>query len=109
MIIYIDIDQTVCYSPDAPNYETSEPIIENIEKANQLFNEGHTVIYWTARGATTGIDWRQLTEKQFKKWGIKYNELKFGKPHYDVFIDDKNINTLDWDNEKIKNFKGISS
>jgi hypothetical protein len=37
------------------------------------------------------LDWREVTEKQFSKWGVKYHELKFGKPNYDLFIDDKNI------------------
>ena len=32
---------------------------------------------------------RDLTEKQLEKWGVKYHELLFGKPHADVFIDDK--------------------
>ena len=39
----------------------------------------------------SGLDWRDVTEKQFSKWGVKYHELKFGKPNYDLFIDDKNI------------------
>ena len=50
-------------------------------------------MYWTARGTTTGLDWRKVTEEQFLKWGVKYHELKFGKPNYDLFIDDKNINS----------------
>lgn len=98
MVIYIDIDETICHSPNVPDYTDSYPIIENIEKANQLYDQGHTIVYWTARGTKTGIDWRETTEQQFKMWGVKYHDLKFGKPNYDLFIDDKNINTLDWDN-----------
>lgn len=109
MIIYIDIDQTICHSPDAPHYQTSQPIIENINKANELYDQGHTIVYWTARGATTGIDWRELTEKQFKEWGVKFHDLKFGKPHYDIFIDDKNMNTRDWDNNLVTKSIGINS
>ena len=101
MVIYIDIDETICHSPNVPDYHTSFPIVENIEKANQLYDEGHTIVYWTARGTKTGIDWREQTEKQFKKWGVKYHDLKFGKPNYDVFIDDKNMNPNNWDNKTI--------
>jgi dTDP-glucose 4,6-dehydratase len=72
------------------------PIIENIKKANAYYDNGDTVIYWTARGSRTGINWRSLTERQFHDWGVKYHELKFGKPAYDLFIDDKAINTIDW-------------
>ena len=32
-----------------------------------------------------------FTKKQLKKWGVNYHKLIFGKPSYDVFIDDKNL------------------
>ena len=96
MEIYIDIDETICESPEDRNYNHAQPIVENINKANKLYDEGHTVVYWTARGTGSGIDWRETTEKQFEKWGVKYHKLKFGKPIYDLFIDDKNMNTGDW-------------
>ena len=32
-----------------------------------------------------------FTKKQLKKWGLSYDELIFGKPSYDIFIDDKNL------------------
>jgi hypothetical protein len=57
------------------------------------------VHFWTARGTVTGIDWRELTESQLDSWGVKYHSLIFGKPAYDLFIDDKNINSNDWLNE----------
>jgi hypothetical protein len=96
MVIFIDIDDTICKSPDKPNYLTSVPIIENIEKANKLYDEGHLIVYWTARGSGTGVDWSDVTRDQFKRWGVKYHDLRFGKPNYDLFIDDKNLNVLDW-------------
>ena len=97
MIIYIDIDETICTSPENRDYSLATPIVENIVKANNLYEEGNTITYWTARGTETGIDWREVTEGQFEKWGVKYHELKFGKPSYDLFIDDKNMNTEDWE------------
>jgi histidinol phosphatase-like enzyme len=96
MIIYIDIDETICNSPKNRDYADAEPIAENIDKANKLYDEGNTIVYWTARGTTTGIDWRKVTEKQFLEWGVQYHDLEFGKPNYDLFIDDKNMNTRDW-------------
>lgn len=104
MIIYIDIDDTICYSPDKPDYTNSIPNKDNIIKANELYDNGHTIIYWTARGSQTGIDWSEITLTQFKLWGVKFHDLKFGKPYYDIFIDDKNINTIDWNNNKIEEF-----
>jgi|TARA_Y100000310_G_C20585890_1_gene765385 hypothetical protein len=97
MMVYIDIDETICISPESRDYTKSIPIKENIEKANKLYDEGHTIIYWTARGSGTGIDWSKVTENQFQEWGVKCHGLKFGKPVYDLFIDDKNMNTRDWE------------
>jgi len=97
MKIYIDIDETICESPENRDYTKSIPIKENIEKANKLYKEGHIIIYWTARGSGTGLDWSKVTEKQFEDWGVKFHGLKFGKPVYDLFIDDKNMNTRDWE------------
>jgi len=92
-VIYIDIDETICKTFSDRNYANSVPYTYNIERCNKLYDEGHTIVYWTARGTETGTSWRKTTEEQFEKWGVKYHELKFGKPVYDLFIDDKNINS----------------
>lgn len=92
MVIYVDIDGTIAtITPDA-NYSNAQPIQENIDYVNGLYEKGHKIIYWTARGTETGIDWREVTVTQFKNWGVKYHGLEFGKPTYDLFIDDKAIN-----------------
>lgn len=95
MIIYIDIDQTICNS-DPHNYANAKPIYENIEKANLLYDIGHTIVYWTARGSATGRCWKDVTQWQLNEWGVKFHELKFEKPCYDLLIDDKAINVKDW-------------
>jgi hypothetical protein len=92
MLIYVDIDHTIC-NTSGTDYANSEPMFDRIKKINDLYDEGNTIVYWTARGSVTGIDHSELTKKQFKEWGVKYHELKFGKPPYDLFIDDKNINS----------------
>jgi hypothetical protein len=96
MIIYIDIDETICTTSESRDYRESKPIKKNIQKANNLYDDGNTIIYWTARGTTTGLDWESVTRDQFERWGVKFHDLKFGKPYYDLFIDDKNLNTDDW-------------
>ncbi len=93
MIYYVDIDETICNYKGERDYSLATPIRENIEKINKLYDEGHTIIYWTARGTVTGLDWHDLTGRQLKEWGAKYHEYKLGKPHYDVFICDKAFNT----------------
>ena len=101
MVIYIDIDETICGYKGKRDYPKAIPNIRNIVKANKLYDEGHTIVYWTARGAVTGIDWTELTKEQLDKWGAKHNELKLDKPFYDIFIDDKNINVKDWSTDLV--------
>lgn len=95
MKIYIDIDETICYYEGERDYEKAIPLKRNIEKANSLYDNGHEITYWTARGTVTGIDWREVTEKQFERWGVKYHKLMFGKPAYDLMIDDRTITNFD--------------
>ena len=94
MIIYVDIDETICEYPDGKRqYPLAQPIYKNIRKINELYDEGNTIIYWTARGSITRIDYEELTRLQLKDWGVKYHDVRLNKPHYDLFICDKAINT----------------
>jgi histidinol phosphatase-like enzyme len=94
MIIYVDIDETICITPEDRNYAKSIPIKQNIEKINKLYDDGNNIVYWTARGTLTGINWEQITKKQLSDWNVKYHSIKFGKPAYDLFICDKAVNSL---------------
>ncbi len=93
MIIRVDIDETICACDEnnIRSYETTKPIQSNIDKVNQLYDAGHTIIYWTARGSRTGINWYDFTKRQLDSWGVKYHELYCNKPYYDLFIEDKSI------------------
>ncbi len=87
--IYVDIDNTICLTIDS-DYEGSTPIYENIIKINKLFDDGHQITYYTARGSVTKIDWYSFTKKQLDDWGCKYHFLSTGKkPAYDLLICDK--------------------
>lgn len=92
MLIYVDIDDTICYyEPGKENsYSHARPVKEYIAKINKLYDEGNTIVYYTARGSKTGIDFYDLTEDQLEMWGCKYHELSVGeKPPYDLMICDK--------------------
>lgn len=93
MRIFVDIDDTICHSAIDGDYSTAQPDFARIGRINDLYVSGNTIIYWTARGTQTGIEWKDITERQLENWGVKYHELWFGKPVYDLFIDDKNINS----------------
>ena len=97
MKIYVDIDETICYYPNVRHYPDALPVKDRIEKINELFNEGNEITYYTARGATTGIDWYKVTFDQLAEWGCKYHHLSVGeKPHYDLLICDKAINSVEF-------------
>ena len=87
MKIYVDIDETICFYEGERHYPDAIPNMENIEKINKLYEEGHHIKYWTARGSVTGIDWLETTTNQLKDWGCKHHELSVGeKPDYDLLI-----------------------
>ena len=33
----------------------------------------------------------KITLSQLKKWNVNYNKLIFGKPSFDIYIDDKSL------------------
>ena len=96
MVIYVDIDETICKTPGNRDYSKSKPLKKNIKKINDLFDRGHTIVYWTARGSSSGKDHSRITKQQLYNWNAKYDELKMGKPMYDLFICDKAINSIDF-------------
>jgi hypothetical protein len=99
----VDIDGTICYNENS-KYEDSKPDTYRIVKLNKLFDDGHEIHYWTARGGNSGIDWTELTQQQLKDWGVKYTSIQMKKPVYDVWVDDRAINAKDFfDGFEIRN------
>jgi len=104
MIYCLDLDNTIC-STKSNNYSSSYPNDDMVTRINNLFDKGHYIKIFTARGMTTysgnvNLVYNNLfdfTSSQLKSWGVKYNELILGKPSFDFFIDDKNLS--------IENFK----
>ena len=98
VIYFIDIDGTICTDTKG-QYNKAEPYRDRIEKINNLYDAGHKVIYWTARGMTRGKGnihkayeyCYEITRNQLDEWGVKYHELRLGKPYYDILMDDKAI------------------
>lgn len=97
MNIYVDIDETICLTPDDRDYSKATPIVKNILKVNELFDAGNNITYWTARGTVTGINWYDLTYGQLVGWGCKFHKLVVGeKPAYDLLICDKAVNSEEY-------------
>ena len=95
MIYCFDIDGTLCTKTDG-DYPNARPFPERIAAVNALQDAGHVIKLFTARGSTTGIDWRAVTEEQMKEWNVQYDELILGKPEADLYIDDRCVNAEDW-------------
>ena len=90
MNIYVDIDETICFYDGIRDYINAIPDFENIKKISNLYDDGHIITFWTARGSVTGINWYDITKKQLEGWGCKYHHLSVGeKPPYDLLICDK--------------------
>lgn len=87
--ICCDIDGIIATKTLENNYELSKPLQNNIKIINKLYEKGHYIVLFTARGYKTGIDWSNTTKQQIEKWNVWYHELHFGKPDADVYIDDK--------------------
>ena len=85
----VDIDGTICTITEKNGYANAKPYGHRIEYFNHLYDQGHEIHYWTARGGSSGIDWTELTKLQLFDWNVKYTSLQLGKPSYDVWIDDK--------------------
>jgi hypothetical protein len=90
MIVYCDIDGTIC--THEKDYRDARPLQDKIDIMNRMHDEGKMVVYWTARGVGTGLDWSELTKNQLDSWGVKYHKIKLDKPLFDLFIDDRAIN-----------------
>lgn len=95
MIYCIDIDGTICRTLGA-DYQAAKPLSSRIAQINALFDRGHEIVYFTARGSVTGIDHTELTRAQLARWGARYSRLEMGKPAADVYIDDRGLRDDDF-------------
>jgi hypothetical protein len=94
-IYCFDVDNTLCFT-EGMDYKNSKPISSRIAKVNSLYQQGHTIKIFTARGSGSGIDWRELTTNQLDHWGLLYHELIMMKPAADFYIDDRAIKDSDF-------------
>lgn len=84
-----DIDGVIASIAPENDYNLSLPRERVIERIRQFHQNGYRIILFTARGTMTGIDWRRVTERQMREWQVPYDQLCFGKPAADYYIDDR--------------------
>jgi capsule biosynthesis phosphatase len=99
--ICFDLDNTLVTYPKIPNdYTSVEPVKKNINLLNYIKSFGHTIIIYTARRMKTHqgnvakclSDIGKITFDTLEKFNIYFDEIYFGKPYADVYIDDLALN-----------------
>jgi capsule biosynthesis phosphatase len=102
--VCFDLDNTLVSYPDVEgDYSTVRPIDKNIRMLKNLKQAGHEIIIHTARrmkthkgnSAKVVADIGRLTIDTMEKFGIEYDELYFGKPYADFYIDDLSVSAYD--------------
>tara|TARA_B100001093_G_scaffold158253_2_gene150754 strand:+ start:6709 stop:8571 length:1863 start_codon:yes stop_codon:yes gene_type:complete len=102
--ICFDLDNTlVTYPKISGDYNTVEPISKNIKYLKYLKKKGNTIIIYTARRMRTHqgnngkilADIGEVTFNTLKKYDIPFDEIYFGKPYADFYIDDLAINCFE--------------
>jgi len=89
--VCFDIDGVIATVVDDCDYSKAKPISEMVWTIRQLHKQGHEIILYTARGTKTKIDWRAVTEQQMRDWGVPFDQLLFGKPAADYYVDDRSL------------------
>lgn len=90
--VIIDLDGVI--AEEKPTFERplAKPIAGAKKSVNSLFEEGHTIVLYSARSWSEYL----MTENWLKKNGIKYHQLIMGKPVGDVWIDDRAVKFISW-------------
>jgi len=105
MRICIDIDGVICeLRTEGQGYADLKPISGAMETINELRTEGHYIILATARHMKTSnsnlgiVLARQglVTLKWLQDHGIECDEIHFGKPWADVYVDDNAMAFRSW-------------
>jgi len=99
MRICFDLDNALCIGKP---YSKARPLRGAIQALKTLHDDGHTIIIYTARGMEShpGNQSKVLKEiihltlKQLERWGFVYDEIHFGKPSADIYVDERSINTI---------------
>lgn len=107
MRICIDLDGVICkLKQPHETYADVEPIEDSIEKIRALKEAGHYIIVYTARhmktcqGNISMVIARigQMTLEWLAKYEVPFDEILFGKPWADVYIDDNALRFTSWQN-----------
>jgi capsule biosynthesis phosphatase len=103
MRFVFDLDNTLVTHPRVHgDYTSCEPKERNVRLLRELSAAGHYIIIWTARRmrthkANVGAvikDVGLITLHTLAQYDIPYDEVHFGKPYADLYVDDLAVNAL---------------
>jgi capsule biosynthesis phosphatase len=106
MKLCIDLDGVICrLKKEGETYDVLLPVDGAPEKLRSLKEAGHYIIINTARHMKTcqgnlGMVTARIsliTLNWLEKYNIPYDEIYFGKPHADVYIDDNAYRFNNWE------------
>ena len=106
MRIVIDLDGTICpIKQPGQSYSDLQPFPHAVERIRAWRAAGHYVIISTARNMATcdsnlGKVMKnvgRITLDWLDDHHVEYDEIYFGKPNAEVYIDDRAIRFVDWD------------
>lgn len=86
-----DLDGVIATLAPGNDYREAAPALPVVALVNRLHDAGNRVVIHTARGSETGRDWVATTREQLGSWGLRHDELRFGKPAADFYVDDRAI------------------
>lgn len=105
MRICIDLDGVICELRGAGmSYADVQPLPGAVEKLHALRAAGHTIVLHTARhmrtcGGNVALAVARigrLTFEWLERYQVPYDEIHFGKPWADVYIDDNALRFQSW-------------
>lgn len=110
-----DLDDTICVHKNR-DYPNAKPITAVIEKMHKMKNDGWEIVVYTARGQVSCKGNIELIEKKnrtvveewLKKNDVPCDELIFGKPLGDLYIDDKGMSLEDFLEQPFERLSGGS-
>ena len=105
MRIVIDLDGTICtIKKPEQTYADLVPLPGAVERIRELRSAGHYIIIQTARNMATRkgnvgqvikhvgkitLDW-------LEKYSVEYDEIFFGKPNGEIYLDDRALRFTSW-------------
>lgn len=85
--IAVDVDNTLTRGGKRYWKEMCDPDQEMIEKVNELYKQGHTIIIWTARPWKVAPQLKAFLER----YQVRHHGIMMGKGSADRYIDDKAV------------------